>query len=321
MATKPLDVRFVFRSISMVELLTIMERAGLWEKHGVDVRLLDKSSDPEACEERLFSGDVDFILGNHVTPYKRIAEGHPMVCLAQTVNYDDLWLATTQEITSLAMLTGRRVVGDPLWGADGSPVAHSPGTRVLFLSMHGVDISQVDWVGGRSQDPAAPARRAPLEAVRDGLADACFIESRRGEAAREAGLRVHEFPPFPMIHNMTLTGLLPPVLEDSERARRIVRVLMEATEFFISNREETLSMLRDPVYPLPDGYVDRVASRYDERIAEYEPTLFPDPQAILNIHRLSGMLYPDVRQVNPLALWDLRLLHEVRLERQQRTAP
>ena len=320
MAPKSLDVRFVFRSVSMIELLTIMEREGMWEKHGVDVRLLDRSNDAEACEERLFSGDVDFILGNHVTPYKRIAEGHPMVCLAQTVNYDNLWLATTQEITSLPMLTGKRVVGDPLRGPDGSPVAHSPGTRLLFLSMHGVDISEVDWVEGRSRTPSAPARRAPLDAVRDGLADACFIQPRRAAAAREAGLRVHEFPPFPMIHNMTLTGMLPPVLKSSDMARRIIHVLIEATEFFISNREETLSMLRDPVSPLPEGYVDRVASRYDERIAEYEPTLFPNPEAIVNIHRLSSMLYPGVDQLNPLALWDLRLLHETRLERQQLAA-
>ena len=79
-------------------------------------------------------------------------------------------------------------------------------------------------------------------------------------------------------------------------------------------------MLRSPVYPLPEGYVDRVASRYDERVAEYEPTLFPNPEAIVNIHRLSSMLYPGVEQLNPLALWDLRLLHETRLERQQRAS-
>ncbi len=318
MVTKPLDVRLVFRSISMVELLTIMEREGLWEKHGLDVRSLDQSNDAAACEERLFAGDVDFILGNHVSPYKRIAEGHPMVCLAQTVNYDNLWLATTQEITSLPMLTGRRVVGDPLWGPDGSPVAHAPGTRLLFLSMHGVDIAQVDWVEGRSRGPSAPARRGPLEAVLDGAAEACFIQPRRAAAAKEAGLRVHEFPPFPMIHNMTLTGMMPAVLRDSEKARQIVHVLTEATEFFCSNREETLSMLRDPVAPLPEGYVERVASRYDERVAEYEPTLFPNPESIVNIHRLSSMLYPEVEQVNPLQLWVLRLLHVARSERRRR---
>ena len=59
-----------------------------------------------------------------------------------------------------------------------------------------------------------------------------------------------------------------------------------------------------------------MASRYDQRAAEYEPTLFPNPQGIVNVHRLSTMLYPEVTQMNPLALWDLRLLNEVRMERQ-----
>ena len=74
-------------------------------------------------------------------------------------------------------------------------------------------------------------------------------------------------------------------------------------------------MLRDPVHPLPDGHLDRLANRYDERASEYEPTLFPNPEGIVNVHRLSGMLYPEVREMNPLQLWDLRLLHEVRAER------
>ena len=319
MATKALDVRFVFRSISMVELLTIMEREGLWEKHGVDVRLLEFSDDATRDEERLFSGDIDFILGDHVSPYKRIVEGHPMVCLAQTVNYENLWLATTQEITSLSMLTGKRVAGNPLW-TNGRHIGHNEGTKVLFLSMHGVDVSQVDWVEGKSRDPSAPEVRDPLAVVRDGLADACFIQPRRAAGALEAGMRVHEFPPFPMIKNMTLTSMMPRVLKDSELARRLIHVMTEAAEFFIANREETLSMLRDPVVPLPDRHVDRLASRYDERAAEYEPTLLPNPQGIVNVHRLSTMLYPEVEHMNPLELWDLRLLHEVRLERQQRAA-
>ncbi|MCH7482694.1 MAG: ABC transporter substrate-binding protein [Chloroflexi bacterium] len=318
MATKNLDVRFVFRSISMVELMTIMEREGYWEDHGVDVRLLEFSDDATRDEERLFSGDIDFILGDHVSPYKRIAEGHPMVCLGQTVNFENVWIATTQEITSLPMLTGKRVVGKPLW-TDGRHIGHHDGTKLLFLNMQGVDTERVDWVDDGSTRNTEGARSS-MQIVSDGDADACFIAPRRADAARKAGLRVYEFPPFPMIKNMTLTSMLPSVLKDSELARRVIHVMTEAAEFFISNREETLTILRDPVYPLPEGWVDHLATQYDERAAEYEPTLFPNPEGIVNVHRLSAMLYPEVKQMNPLELWDLRLLHEVRWERQQRAA-
>ena len=313
MATKTVGVRLVFRSDSMVDLLTVMEGHGLWEKHGVDVRLLDQSHDAEACEERLFSGDVDFIFGNHVSPYKRIAEGHPIVCLAQTVSVENLWLATREEITSLPLLTGKRVVGEPLWDSDGRHISHSPGTRLLFLSLNGVDINQVTWVEGSSGSRS-------LEPVLEGRADACFIRPRLAADARAASLRVHEFPPFPMIRNMTLTGTLPAILKNSDLASRIIHVMMDATEFFIENREETLDLLRNPVEPMPEGYVDRIAERYDEIADGYEPTLFPHPEAIANVHRLSSMLYPEVEQVNPLELWDLRLLREIGLERKQRAS-
>ena len=314
MVTKKVDLRFTFRSPSMIELLTIMESGGLWEKHGVDVRLLEYSVDATRDEERLFSGDIDFILGDHVSPYKRIVDGYPMVCLGQTVNFENLWVATTQEITALPMLTGKRVVGSPLW-SNGHHIAHNAGTRVLFLSMQGVDIDQVDWVESPPRDRLAAERGNPFDMVREGKADACFISPRHGDAAREAGLRVYEFPPFPMIKNMTLTSMMPKLLKDSDLPKRVIHVMTEATEFFLANREETLGMLEDPVSPLPEGHLARLAARYDERAAEYEPTLFPNPQGIVNVHRLSGMLYPEVRDMNPLQLWDLRLLHEVRAER------
>ena len=311
MATKTVGVRFVYRSVAMVELVTVME--AFWEKHGVDVRSMDQSNDAEACEERLFAGDVDFILGNHVSPYRQLQRGNPMVCLAQTVNFENLWLATSEEITSLPMLTGRHVVGEPLWDPDGRHVSHSPGTRLLFLSLNGVDTSQVSWVKGGSGSHL-------LETVREGKADACFIRPRLAEEARAAGLRVHEFPPFPMIHNMTLTCMLPRILKDSDAAKRMIRVMMDATQFFISNREETLGLLRNPVQEMPEGYADRIAERYDEIAEGYEPTLFPRAEAIVNVHRLSSMLYPEVEQVNPLELWDVRLLREIALEQKQRAS-
>ena len=192
-------------------------------------------------------------------------------------------------------------------------VLHSPGTRLLFLSLNGVDTSRVTWVKGASGSRS-------LDPVREGRADACFIRPRLAAEARAAGLRVHELPPFPMIHNMTLTGMLPRIVKDDDMARRIIHVMMEATEFFIANREETLDLLRNPVEPMPEGYVDRIADRYDEIADGYEPTLFPHPEAVANVHRLSSMLYPEVEQVNPLELWDLRLLREIGLERRQRAS-
>ncbi len=314
MPAETVSLRFVFRAIAMVELLTIMEHEKLWEKHGVNVQF-DFSKGPLECEERLFSGDVDFILGNHVTPYMRLAQGYPMVCLAQSVNYDHLWLATRPETTELPTLTGGCIVGRPLIRPDGAFNGHDTLTRGLFLRMQGVDIFKLTWLDGLGRGSSAA-----FDAVLNRDADACFVNPRGADAAREAGLTIHEFPPFPMIHNLTLTSMLPWVQREPETAKRVIRVIMDATDYFVANREETLDMLRNPVHPLPEGYADDLAERYDERIEEYSRTLFPEPEAIVNVHRLSTMVYPEAERVNPLELWDLRLLREVHLERKQSTA-
>src|SRR5687768_15348592 len=117
--TKSIPVRFVYRSESMVPLLTIMDKGGLWEREGIDVKAFAFSEDPLGAEEQLLDGGIDFIFGNHVTPYLRLAQGHSMVCLAQTENWMHQWIATAPHITDLTQLRGKKMFGVPLFGDNG----------------------------------------------------------------------------------------------------------------------------------------------------------------------------------------------------------
>lgn len=308
MAQSSIPVRFVFRSQTMIELLTIMECGGLWRKHGIDVRDFEAMYyDPLGAEEKLFSGEIDFIFGNHVTPHMRLTQGHQMVCLAQTMNYTDEWVVTSPEITEISMLQGKRVIGKPLILPNGAFSRHNNGNRILLLELHGVDTRQVDFI-----DPSTV--EDSVEAVRDGRADGVVLRSRRGEDAKAAGLRVHEVPPMGMIHNITFTTMLPRVQQQPEFAERIIRVMLEATQFFATRRDETLDMLKDPVYPLSEGRIPNLRKHYDERVAQYDTKLYPHAEAIINQHKLSCMVYPEAKQVNALELWDLRPLREVHIK-------
>ena len=312
MATKNIPVRFIFRSPPMIEVLTIMERKGLWERYGLDVRRGEFLNDARGSEEMLFAGELDLIFGNHLTPYWRILNGYPMVCLAQTINDWHSWIATSADIETVADLAGKRIVGRALFASDGH-IGHENGNRLLQLELLGVDTDQVDWVEqGRGEDP--------IEAVRDGSADGCFVSPRRGDAASAAGLRVHELPPMPMIHNMTLTTMLPRIQKQPEFAHRIINAMLDAAEFFVNNPGETIELLHNPISPFPERDMERLETRYDERAAEYDISLYPHAESIVNVHRLASMAYPEVKSVNPLELWDLRPLREVHLERAKQRA-
>ena len=307
MATKSIPIRFIFRSPPMIEMLTIMERKGFWEKYGLDVRRCEFLNDARGSEEMLFADELDLIFGNHLTPYWRIVNGYPMVCLAQTINDWHTWIATSPDIETVADLQGKRIIGRSLFASDGH-IGHDNGNKLVQLEILGVDTDQVDWVDPKSVED-------PIEAVRDGLADGIFLAPRRGDAARAEGLRVFELPPMPMIHNMTFTTMLPRIQKQPEFAHGIINATLDAAEFFVNNPGETLELLRDPISPFPERDMERLEKRYDERAAEYDISLYPHADSIVNVHRLAAMAYPEVKNVNPLELWDLRPLREVHLER------
>ena len=96
--------------------------------------------------------------------------------------------------------------------------------------------------------------------------------------------------------------------------------MLDAAEFFVNNPEETVEMLRDPISPFPERDMERLEKQYDERVAEYDISLYPHAQSIVNVHRLAAMAYPEVKSMNPLELWDLRPLREVYMERAAKKA-
>lgn len=302
---KTIPVRFVYRSESMIPLLSVMEGADIWKTHGLDVRDHRFTSDPLDAEEQLLDGGIDFIFGNHVTPYMRLAHGDPMVCLAQTENWLHQWVATAPAIGELRMLRGKRVVGKPLF-IEGKFCGHSDGNRILLLELEGVDTRTVEFLLPEKMGNA-------VEAVRDGRADACFISPGRADRAAQAGLRIHKLPPMPMVHSITFTTTRPRLAEqeDEDFGGRILKVLVDATHFFKTRREESLEMLKNPISPLREGELERIAENYEEHAAEYETKPFPRAEAIVNVHKLACMVYPESKTVNPMELWDTSLLRGI----------
>src|SRR5262249_56179685 len=85
---EPLEIRAYFRSHSHLPIWEVMDKAGIWDQVGLKVRFefCDSSS---AAEKALFDGSVDFVSGNHISPYLLVRRGKPIVSLTSpstTVN-------------------------------------------------------------------------------------------------------------------------------------------------------------------------------------------------------------------------------------------
>ena len=78
-------IHFPYRSGSHLALLHVIAESGSWAKHGLDVEYDKKVTSTEA-HDGVLSGDIEFVGGNHISPYGKRARGDRWVYLGQTVN-------------------------------------------------------------------------------------------------------------------------------------------------------------------------------------------------------------------------------------------
>jgi hypothetical protein len=201
------------------------------------------------------------------------------------------------------MLTGKRVVGRPLF-LNGKFTGHGDGNHILLLELQGVDTQRTEFILPETVSNA-------IEAVRDGKAEACFIDPSRADRATAAGLRVFRLNPMPMVHSITFTSIWPRLDQHDGLQDKMMKVLVDSTHFLKTKRDETLDFLKDPAGSMRPGQMDRLANHYEDHAAEYETKPFPRAEAIINVHRLACMVYPEAKTVNPLELWDTQTLRNL----------
>ena len=71
---EPIEINAYFRSHTHLPLWEILEKAGFWNRVAIKVNFTYCDSSSEA-EAGLFSGEIDLISGNHISPYALVARG------------------------------------------------------------------------------------------------------------------------------------------------------------------------------------------------------------------------------------------------------
>ena len=105
---RTMEIRGLFRSHSHLPIWEVMEKAGIWEQSGLKVSF-EFCDSSEAAEKALFSGDVDFVSGNHISPYLLVKRGKPIVCLSSPSNSVNDRLVTRFAVKQVSELRGKRI--------------------------------------------------------------------------------------------------------------------------------------------------------------------------------------------------------------------
>ena len=293
-ATRRIKVRGVYRSWSHLPIWTVMQEADIWHRAGLDLTSFEYCAMPPDAEKALFAGDIDFISGDHLTPYSLVVEGKPIVSLASPVNATTATVVSREPINSLQDLRGKRIVDTPMEGRDGG-FHHGRGNHMMYLIRAGIGIDGVRWIEHEDSE-------AQDDALKSGEADATF--AGRGEKYKADGFHLLPLEPLPMINGPTLTTSYTVLNKSKAFGERLVKALVMGIHYAQTRPTETKEILEK---------LSREQSRsFSYAALEKMPRKpYPDPQAIINAYELGCIKSPQARELSPLALWDLHYLREL----------
>jgi ABC-type nitrate/sulfonate/bicarbonate transport system substrate-binding protein len=314
-------ISFPYRAISHLNLLHVISESGSWAKHGLDVNYDFQIKRSEA-HRAVMNGEVEFVGGNHISTYGKRARGDTWVYLGQTLNTVNPKLVVRPEsgINGIADLRGKTI------GTRG----HHPGLNDwLILKQRGLDVDRdeceiVREVAGSITDEAAlqlegaaiekakGLKRQPLwQWVRDGKADAAFLMAPAHLFAQDAGLKVIDIEPLPMIWYTTISSSLPFVEKNPDIVERFLKGMMEGIHFFKTHPDESIDIIHRRYDK--EGKLNRAQATYiyQQLAPALEPKLYPTMGAIANVHQEACREDADARKLNPIELWDLHHIRRI----------
>ncbi len=297
---EPVEIRGYFRAYSHLPIWEVMDKAGMWEKVGIKMRGMEFCASPPDAEGALFDGKIDFISGNHITPYALVGQGKPIVCIASPSNSVRDRLVSRAPVRSIAELRGKKVV-DLAYEGRVAGFNHLRGNHALYVIRAGLKLSDVQWVE-IGEDITPEFRKQQLELLTSGKADAAFITGGTAQY-EEAGLHVFQPDPLPMINGPTMTTALTALERKDRLGERMVKALVMAIHFARTRKEETERIL--------DGLRKRepeAASVRYESLTRMPVKPYPTLDAVANAYELCLMKIPEAKAFSPLSLWDTHYL-------------
>jgi len=297
----PIEIRGLYRSHTHLPIWEVIEQAGIWDRVGMKVRFefCDSSAVGEGA---LFEGSVDFVSGNHISPYGLVACGKPIVCLASPSNSVNDRLVSREPVTSISDLRGKRI-GDTTLLDPAGGYHHLRGNHMLYVMRGGLRLDEVQWV--ELSDTMREFRTAQLEGLKAGRVDATFVTGSP-EKYEQAGFEVLDLEPLPMITGPTLTSTLANLRRKERLGERLVKALVLGIHFARTRRQDTERMLEGLRQRVPEAG----RTNYNS-VAKLLPKPYPDHRGVANAYELCCMKDPKAKELSPLALWDLHYLREL----------
>jgi ABC-type nitrate/sulfonate/bicarbonate transport system substrate-binding protein len=295
---KQMEIRGFYRSHSHLPIWEVMEKAGIWSEVGLKVSF-EFCNSSEVAEKALFGGDVDFVSGNHISPYLLVRRGKPIVCLTSPSNSVNDRLVTRIPVGDVAELRGRKIGDTTLVDSLGG-YHHPRGNHMLYVMRGGLRLDEVEWVELSESNDEFKAMQ--MDVLKSGKVDAIFVTGNT-DKFEQAGLDVLQLDRLPMINGPTLTSTLTTLEKKEGLAERLVKAQVMGIHFARTRRGETEEILAGLRQRVPE------CKNVNYRgVSKLLPKPYPDHEAVANAYKLCCLKSPETEEQSPMALWDLHYL-------------
>jgi ABC-type nitrate/sulfonate/bicarbonate transport system substrate-binding protein len=312
-------ISFPYRSATHLNLLHVVSESGSWERFGLDVDYNWQISKTDA-HRRVKAGEVEFVGGNHVSTYGHRARGDDWVYLGQTLNVVAPRLAVRPDsgIDKITDLRGKKV------GTRGN---HPGLNDWLLLKQRGLDVDRdevelVSKIEGLESAEAAEqlpdadrrnSKRDPIwKWVLDGKVDGALLaEPPATLFAEDAGLKMIEIDPLPMIWYTTVSSSLRFVEKNPDIVERFLKGLIAGVHFYKTQPEKSIDIIRRRFTGRGDMTRAQATLAHQHVAPLLESRLYPAMSAISNVYEEAKRADADAKKINPLALWDLHILRQI----------
>jgi ABC-type nitrate/sulfonate/bicarbonate transport system substrate-binding protein len=288
-------VHFPYRSESHLPFLHVVGESGSWEKHGLQVEY-DYFISSEDAHNNVANGSVEFVGGNHLSPYIRRPKGDRWVYLGQSVSLLNHRMVVRPDsgISRVADLRGKKVTSK----------GQHPGLNTwLFLKQNGL-LGECQIERFRGETPQ-------WEYVRDGKADAAFVNPPGDIFARRAGLKVIDVEFLPMVWFTTVSTCLNFVEKHPEIVDKFLKGICEGIAYLKTHRAESIKIIKDK-YKEEGELDDETATHlYDELKMILQAKPYASIPAIKNVYEISIEQDKEAEKTDPMALWDFHYLRRI----------
>jgi ABC-type nitrate/sulfonate/bicarbonate transport system substrate-binding protein len=288
-------VQFPYRSESHLPFLHVVGESGSWEKHGLQVEY-DRFISSEDSHKNVANGILEFVGGNHLSPYIRRPEGDKWVYLGQTVSLLNHRMVVRPDsgINRVADLRGKKVASK----------GQHPGLNTwLFIKQNGL-LGECTLERVRGETPH-------WEAVRDGQADAAFVTPPADTFARRAGMKVIEVGFLPMVWFTTVSTGLPFVEKHPDIVDKFLRGICEGIAYFKTHRAESIKIIKESYKDEGDLDEEAATHLYDELKMILQAKPYASIPAISNVYEISVEQNKAAEKTDPMALWDFHFLRRI----------